>query len=306
MASPINTPSSATAFRTDLSDPVACGEELARNLKRMIAVAPEYCDGCADYHIANATLRLLDNAPWKRGGRKALVDAVRPVFADLAARNVDRIDVVVAACADTAVLSSCAHAAWCEGETSINRVHFTVLDRCRTPLAVCEDYAVQHDLRVKTAAIDLSETRCEFPADIIVIHNLLPFVTIDRQVRLLQTLGSWLKDGGRVVLWQLVIPPDDRDRDIAIRVERVAIMKAMVEEGRIEINEPKEAFFRRIEPYADDNRPGQPRSSSTTALRELIASAGLEVCSIKELPHNCPLRTKLYVMVIAGRPSPTI
>ncbi len=131
-----------------------------------------------------------------------------------------------------------------------------MLDQRRTSLAICEDYAVQHGLQVKTIAVDLNETRSEFPADMIVIHNLLPFVAVDRQVSLLRTLGSWLKDGGRVVLWQLVIPPDDRDRDVATRVNRVAIMKAMVEHGRIDINAPKETFFGRIEQYADDNRPG--------------------------------------------------
>ncbi len=304
MAKPTDAPISKTASRRRLADPVACGEDLARNLKQMIAIAPRHCDTCADYHIANATHRLLDNAPWKRGGRKTLVDTVRPILAELAARKADPVDVVVAGSADTAVLSSCAHAAWLESESFLDRVRFTVLDRCRTPLIVCEDYAALHGLEVTTNALDLSQTSRKFPANLIILHNLLPFVSVDRQVGLLQTLGGWLREGGRVVLWQLVIPPDDRERDVLTRVKRVQAMKAMVEDGTIEINEPKATFFGRIEQYADDNRPGQPRSPDTVSLKKLIASAGLEMHSIEELPHNCPLRSKLYVMIVAGRPSP--
>ena len=303
MAKPTDASKSKTASRPSLADPVACGEDLARNLKQMIAIAPQHCDNCTDYHIANATHRLLDNAPWRRGGRKALVDTVRPILAELAARKADPVDVVVAGSADTAVLSSCAHAAWLESESFLDRVRFTVLDRCRTPLILCEEYAALHGLEVTTNALDLSQTSGKFPADLIVLHNLLPFVSVDRQVGLLQTLGSWLREGGRVVLWQLVIPPDDREQDVLTRVKRVHIMKAMVDDGRIEINEPKATFFGRIEHYADDNRPGQPRSPDTASLKKLIASAGLEMQSIEELPHNCPLRSKLYVMIVAGRPS---
>jgi len=286
-----------------LSNPESCGEDLEENLNRTIAMAPSHCAGCADYHIANATVRLLDNAPWRRGAGKALLEALQPIFTRLKAGNTNPIDVVAAACADTAVLSACAHAAWIEDPQMLKRIRHTVIDRCPTPLALCEEFAARHDLQIRTNRVDLSNTERTFPADLIVLHNLLPFIPQDRHVGMLRQLGSWLKSGGRMVLWQLVIPPEDRDGDVLTRIKRVADMKAMVESGRITISETKETFFARLDRYADDNRPGQPRSPDTAALRSLIASAGLEISSIEEFPHNCPHRSKLYVMIVAGRPS---
>ncbi len=205
----------------DLADAATCGEDLARNVRQAIAIAPETCPGCADYHITSTLKRLIGKTVWERGARKALLDTLRPVFAELAARDTERIDVVIAACADTAVLSTCAHAAWLAGETILSRTHFAVVDRCRTPLVLCQDYGDQHGLQVGTEVVELLEPSRDFPADLIVLHNLLPFVPEDLQAGLLATFGRWLKTDGRLVIWNPVLAPDDRDGSHSTRAAAV-------------------------------------------------------------------------------------
>ena len=293
----------ANAVYPSLADPEICGEDLARNLKRAIAIAPRHCVHCNDYHVISAAKRLSGQAIWERGSRASLIKTLRPNFDEISASNADRIDVVVAACADTAVLSTAVHAALRENETLLSRTYFTALDRCRTPLTLCEDYAAQYGLQVHTEIIDLLETTKDFPADIIVMHNFLPFVPVDRHEIILNTLGSWLKDNGRIVIWNAVHPLSDHDHTRLRRNNHIAHIKAMIDNGRVEINEPKDVFFSRLEDNIEDLRIGGQRFVDINSLPNLIASAGLAVRSVEEISHINSFRAKLYTIVVAGRPA---
>jgi hypothetical protein len=298
-----DTPILEPASGPSLADPEACGEDLACNAQRMIAIAPRHCVACADYHIVSALKRLSGDTVWARGTRQFLLSTLQPVIAELTAR--DRIDVVVAACADTAVLSTCAHAVWREGEAIFDRVCVTVLDRCPAPLILCEDYAARHRLQVKTDVVDLLDTSRNFPADLIVLHNFLSFVPMDQQEGLLRMLGNWLKDDGRIVLWQAMIPPAG-DGNRVKQMNGLEKIKAMIDDGRIAINEPKEVLFARLERYIDEPWPGERRFLDINSLPNLTVSAGLEVRSVVEVPPVPGWRSRIYTIVVAGRPTAAV
>jgi hypothetical protein len=287
-----------------LADPSTCGENLVDNLKSMLEVAPVRCPGCADYHLANAAIRLLDNAPWKRGSRASLLQTLECVLAELAARNASVVDILIAGAADTATLSTCAHAVWRKGEEFLRRIRFTVLDRCPTPLSLCADFGARHRLSLRTVPIKLNETSDAFQADLVVLHNLLPFIQQDRHAALLQMLGSWLKQDGRMVLWQPASPVSDREADRAIRFKRFAQLKAMIDKRILDVGAKADELSASIERNVDDHRPGQPRFPDTASIIELVRSAKLTVRSLEDFPHNCELRSKHYVMVVAKRSTP--
>lgn len=273
---------SMTETRPDFADPTICGEDLRGNLKRAISFAPENCVGCADYHIVSALKRITGHTLFERGGRPALLEALRSIFGAMTTPTGD-FDVVIAACADTGVLSTCAHAAWAAGKGWLGRSRFTVLDRCRTPLMLCEEYAGRNGLTVRTNVVDLLETTREFPADLILVHNFLPFVPADRHRDLLRRLGRWLKPGGRVVIWQPVLPAGDRDRFHQRQKKQVGDIAAAIEGGTIEINEPKETLIARLERNVMQVGPAMQNIMDAAALKALIGSVGFDLRSFDEL-----------------------
>jgi hypothetical protein len=273
---------SMTETIPEFADPAICGEDLKGNLKRAISFAPENCDGCADYHIVSTLKRLTGHTLFERGGRPALLEALRSIFSGMRP-TADGFDVVVTACADTGVLSTCSHAAWAAGEEWLARSRFTVLDRCRTPLMLCEEYASRNGLKVRTEVVDLLETSRDFPADLILVHNFLPFVPADRHHDLLRRLGRWLKPDGCVVIWQPVLPAGDRDRFHQRQKKQVSDIAAVIESGTIEINEPKETLVARLERNVMQVGPAMQNIMDAASLKALIGSVGFDLRSFDEL-----------------------
>ena len=85
-------------------------------------------------------------------------------------------------------------------ECLLRRARFTVLDRCPSPLLLCEAYAAQNGLRILAETADLTTTSRAFPANLIVVHHLLPFLPEAEIPGALERLRSWLKENGRVGL----------------------------------------------------------------------------------------------------------
>jgi hypothetical protein len=283
-----------------LADPDLCGEDLSGNLLQMISVAPAACAGCSDYHIFNAAKRLSGHTPWSHGGRTGLTEMLGPLLRERAANDKEDIDIVIAACADTAVLSTCAYAVSCERGALLERTRFTVLDRCPSPLALCEAFASRHGLRLRTAVVDLLETADVSPADILILHNFLPFIAIEEHRPLLTRLGRWLKEGGRLLMWNTVLPPEDHDR-IALRwKEQIAGVKSLVEDGTIGINEPKEVFFARLDRNVLDPRPGMPGCADVDTVRALVNASGLKIDVVEKIART-PGRGTAYIKVLAAR-----
>lgn len=282
-----------------LDDPQTCGEDLPGNLKRLITIAPQYCDRCEDYHIATAAKRLSGETIWARDSREFLFGTLGPIFTEFAQRNKE-IDVVIAACADTGVVATVAHAALAVDPTLVDRLRFTILDRCRSPLVLCEEFANRHQLKLRTATVDLLDPSNRFTADLIVMNNFLPFVPEDRHLDLMHNLTGWLKKNGSIVLWQPVRRLQGDSELSSTRAGRFDGVKAMVNAGDIEVDEPKAVFFARLDRAAKDQTP-TALPSDTNVLSDLFSTAGLKVSSILEHTNKLKGRYSRTVATVIGR-----
>lgn len=268
-----------------LLDPRSCGEDLAYNAQRASALAPQFCSGCADYHIRTALhrytgtrLTILD--------RPELIRLASETLADRATRTERTIEIVIAGSTDTAMLATAAHAAAALGAETLRRCRFTVLDRCMTPLLLCEDFAARHGLTFHGQQADLMSAAQPCAADMIVIHSLFRFIPHASQAALLGRIGSWLIPEGRLIFSNRVLFDDDGGEargEIRKRTVANKAAEAAVADGRLHLAESAEATLLRLERAIADNEglPGEFRSLDE--VKTLIRQSGLAEISVESL-----------------------
>jgi hypothetical protein len=247
-------------------------------------------------------MRLTGKTAWEAGARPYLLEALGKLLDEAAQRGSAPIDMLVAACADTAVLSACAHAAWLAGGPVLERTRFTVLDRCGSPLELCQGFGASHGLEVRSEVVELARAAASFPADIIVVHNLLAFVPERDHLPILRNLAGWLKPHGRILMWLPLFPGDDHQKARLREQQRNAAIRAQIEAGDIEIEESLDAFLARLDRGIDGERPGERAYPDTASVARLFAAAGLHLHALDEIaPFG---GTLMKLRVIAGHPSP--
>ena len=183
--------------------PVRFREDLEANLRRAETLAPTHCAGCNGYHLTRVRRRLRSPAS-DALDRPETVRMLRDWSADRRAHAAEPCDILIVGAADTNLLATCA-----EAVVDAAKARYTVLDRCRTPLALCEAFARQHDLEVRTRQADMSAPDGAFAADAIVVHSLLRFLPQGAHLASLRALRRWLKPGGVVIFSHRLIAEHD-------------------------------------------------------------------------------------------------
>jgi hypothetical protein len=143
-------------------------EDLLREAREVHAIATRHCaapgqSDCGWYHASLPTMRLLGvfDSPGCDD------DFLLPAFEAEFARGATRV--LVSGCADAAML---ARVAACL--PSAAAIEIVVLDRCRTPLELCRDYAASHGLHVELVHRDILDYEAA-PFDLICTHSFLSF-----------------------------------------------------------------------------------------------------------------------------------
>lgn len=180
-------------------------EDLAENLRLVEKLAPVHCQGCGDYHLARARRRL------QPGGSHALdrADIVAMVRDDLTRRGqaAGSASVLIAGSADTNLLAMCAEAAaLCDLPAA--SVSFTIIDRCRTPLELCEAFGNRHGLDIRTQRMEMGGSGPAFAADLILVHSLLRFVPAAKHLDTMRQLRTWLGPGGAMIFSHRLMETD--------------------------------------------------------------------------------------------------
>ena len=288
-----------------LHDPLTCGEDLAQQASRMAELAPMLCADCAEYHIRFAVTRYVE--PFDKAvavDRALLIQRVQQIMAETARRSDGLLNIVIAGAADTGVLATCAHATATLSDQVHARCRFTVLDRCRTPLALCAEFAHRHALSVQTAEIDLLAGSEHFDADLIVCHSLLRFMDRLQQIAFLKKLDTWLKPGGRMIVSQSIRPREEAAfGKEAVRLESsLALVRAAIASGAIRIGPEAEPVLQRM--YAADHGHLQRRGDIDSAgeLRDLMLAAGLREHSLDVIEHELPSAglTRMRAVAVFG------
>ncbi len=171
-------------------------EDLAENLRLVEKLAPIHCAGCGGYHLARARRRL------QPGSAHALdrPDIVGMVRDDLTRRGqaAGAPGILIAGSGDTNLLSICADAgALCDLPPSA--ISFTIIDRCRTPLELCEAFGRRHGFTVHTQRMEMGGAGPAFSADLILVHSLLRFVPAAMHLDTMRQLRGWLRPGGAII-----------------------------------------------------------------------------------------------------------
>ncbi|MGE0004540.1 MAG: hypothetical protein AB7S92_03005 [Parvibaculaceae bacterium] len=268
-----------------LLDPASCGEDLLHNAARFGELAPLHCSGCADYHIRSAVHRCA-GPPKSVFDRPELIQIIRKAIAEVLGRKEGAIEIVMPGCADTAVLATAAHAAATLGSEALGRCRFRVLDRCRTPLTVCAEFAVRHGLDFRAHHSDLASASLPMHADLIVVHSLFRFIPHADQVRLLDRLGDWLSPGGRLVFSNRILLDDRRAESEAEARKRTAANKAALEalaKGILRMSETAEALGERLERAKHDSRERPGEFRSLAEVRALFRKSRLTEISAQSL-----------------------
>lgn len=173
-------------------------EDLEANLRLTEALAPTHCAGCGGYHLDRARRRLTSPDALDRG------EMVR-LLRDWAANRSPSgpLHLVIVGSADTNLLAMAA-----EAVSDLGPARYTVLDRCRTPLALCEAFARQHGLEVATRQLDMGAPGGAFQADAIIVHSLLRFLLQPVHLASLSALRQWVSPGGAIVFSHRLMAPD--------------------------------------------------------------------------------------------------
>ena len=204
------------------------------------------------------------------------------------------------------VLATCAHAALVHGGDVFQRVRFTVLDRCRTPLELCRDFARRHRLNIEVVATDLTEDGPARETDFVVLHAFLSFLPRSLHLPLLLRCAGWLRPGGRLCLWNPIADPAGARHDSReVADEMRAIVEAGLRHGRLRLHEPPERLLARLDREAAAGRGGATRYWSVAELRALLDQVGLPIHAVEsvesatENADGVPLK-RLHVLAVLG------
>ena len=105
-----------------------------------------------------------------------------------------------------------------------------VLDRCGTPLELCQRYAARNGLTVATQAADLFDVGLSCAANIVVVHSLLRFIPRERHRELVVALSRWLKPGAVALRHSLRAPDEARQQP-----RSTAKLLRLIEAGAVDL-----------------------------------------------------------------------
>jgi hypothetical protein len=267
--------------QSSLLDSISCGENLLQNVARVSELAPDHCVGCADYHIRYIAHRCTGIPKSIALDRPYLIGLIQMCIKARTAASNTSIEIVIPGSADTGILATCAHAAAALGATSLNRCRFTVLDRCPTPLILCQEFAARHQLSLRTCQIDLQSISLHYDADLIVAHSIFRFINQSDQVTVLDKFASWLRLGGRLIVSNHLKQRDQASVGAEFRKRTAAnnAIKKILESGLLRTREPAEMIMKRLNRSIGDSegRPGEIQS--LVDARKLFARSQLREIS---------------------------
>lgn len=205
-------------------------EDLAANLRLAEELAPTQCAGCGGYHLERARRRLTAPEALDRG---EMVGLLR----DWAMKRspAGSTEVVIVGSADTNLLAVAA-----EAVADLGPARYTVLDQCRTPLALCEAFARQHGLEVETRQFDAGAPGPAFPADAIIVHSLLRFLPVSAHPSVMTTLKRWLKPSGAILFSHRLMPPQPNVAYYKSEYETLAPLLNLFRQAGLEVRSLRE------------------------------------------------------------------
>jgi hypothetical protein len=239
-------------------------------------LAQELCGACRDYHALQPYRRLSGMV----NGIEKDAEILIPILKELLPPH-GRI--LIAGSADASLIAL----TW--SATREKQPAITVVDRCPTPLAICERYAKAHGFAVETAPANFGEE--DFPGgfDIVFGHGVLRFVAEASRVPFLKALGRALRKTGALVLVERPSLPAGNDAPAG---NYSAALVAALDGAGIRLPESVEAFRARIDGLGSARRNRSSAELGTKPLRSYLEEAGFAVRQRHEHARRRTIRAR--------------
>lgn len=275
-------------------------EDLRKLAPQAFRLALERCDeSCRDYHATWPYRRLAGTNGGVEVDRHILVDMLRARDFRQPVRRV-----AIAGAADTGILDVVDEALGQRGRD----LAVTVIDRCATPLALCELYAASRSLTLRTRQGDLREIELAELQDAVLLHSVLLYVPAEEHAALLRRLCGWLAPGGLLLLSHR-IPVDGGLTPERAQRRAASAVTALTASG-IPLPEPAADFARRLAARVSASRAETAAARAIDdpgVFEALVREAGLRLRATIAVPprpadsrHN--ERDRPRMVVVAERP----
>jgi len=252
------------------------GERFSEDLRQLAGeaweVAGRLCGACRNLHVLWPYQRLAGSP-----GRDVAV--VEPVLRRLLSASGRKV--LIAGCADSGLLALVARTA--NPATAI-----TVVDRCETPLELCRRFARRWDFTVDTDHLDLTELSATSSFDVVFAHELLQHIPADRRVDTLSRMRHAMRAEGRLVLVFHTSNRVDGDAVTAYQQHFPQHLIERLEANGVALPEPREAFRRRTESYADEWRAREGALASRAEVESLLGVAGFDIEDLTPIEVDRP------------------
>jgi hypothetical protein len=267
-------------------------EELTRTAAEAFDLAGRLCGSCKNFHMLWPYLRLAGAS----GG-----DVTAPPIASALGSLLSRANrrILIAGCADAGLLAMVARSA-------NPATHITVLDRCRTPLEVCRRFAERWSLPIQVLHLDLMQLAHTQSFDVVLLHNTLRFIETgchsDVLTRVRRSLGP---DGRLIMVFRTKARSEGNFSLDKPRLYRTRLLEQL-EAGNIPLPEPREAFRRRLEAYAEERQRRTVGDASRAEVEQSLAAAGFAIESITSIDSVLPepfrqFNAKIDFLAVAAR-----
>lgn len=156
----------------------------------------------------------------------------------------------------------------------------TIVDRCRAPLALINEFAEKQDISCKTIHANLLEFDVEDKWDVIFLNYTLSFIEPNSRRTFFGRLASLLPTGGHLVcLAKTGIRAERGRRDDLISAWLKQARKALLKSGLEKYFEPFE-LEAAIKQYAEERTTRRFNIISSEEIKELLLGEGLNVSSV--------------------------
>jgi len=157
------------------------------------------CLDCGDFHLRSILRRMHVAANKKTGDLAAFNEATRVALKQLA-DTLSFVKIGIVGSTDTGLLANLLMIAHeIGGKDLVDRLDITLIDRCATPLIICQAYAERCGVPLKTLRSDFLRCAPDGQFDLIIMHGVVPFFPAHKRLDYLRHVATWLSDEGMLI-----------------------------------------------------------------------------------------------------------
>jgi hypothetical protein len=264
-------------------------EDLPQLAATQHRLADRFCDRCRNYHALH---------PYRRLARVVTaIDAGGHGFAPILAEvfKAGRRRVLIAGAADSGLLALTARAG------ADFDLDITILDRCRTPLELCRDFAARWSLAAQVVHADLTELEVASDFDVVFASDILRFIAPERRIEVVSRLRRALHPEGRLVHAFSVGARISGEVVPEYRANYSRWILAELERHGVALPESREAFVRRLDAHGQEFESRDGAFARLEQVRALHEQAGFTIASCVEFDTDLAPPWKQFVTKLAKK-----